>query len=106
MEKLDRYLKIAKNVMIKPQENNIEEKIIKKLSNINDRDKSMLDANFLEYLKKNNSRLYLFSEKVRNSPGKFVALGLFIALSAGFLAYILKSASADKSSLPSSKNNS
>ncbi len=71
MENLDRYLKIAKNVVIKPQENNIEEKIIKKLSNINDRDKSMLDANFLEYLKKSNSRLYLFSEKVRNNPGKF-----------------------------------
>jgi hypothetical protein len=106
MGNLDRYLKIAKNVVIKPQENNIEEKIIKKLSDINDRDKSMLDANFLEYLKKNNSRLYLFSEKVRNNPAKFAVFGLFVALSVGFLAYILKSASADKSSLPSSKNNS
>ena len=106
MENLDRYLKIAKNVVIKPQENNIEEKIIKKLSNINDRDKSMLDANFLEYLKKSNSRLYLFSENVRDNPGKFAVVGLFIALSLGFLAYILKDAGAGKSSLPSSKNNS
>jgi hypothetical protein len=106
MENLDRYLKIAKNVVIKPQENNIEEKIIKKLSSINDRDKSMLDANFLEYLKKSNSRLYLFSDKVRNNPGKFAVLGLFIALSLGCLAYILKNTSAGKSALPSSKNNS
>jgi len=106
MKNLDKYLKIAKNVVIKPQESNIEEKIIKKLSNINDRDRSMLDANFLEYLKKSNSRLYLFTEKVRNNPGKFAVLGLFIAISVGFLAYILKSASTDKSSLPSSKNNS
>ena len=106
MKNLDKYLKIAKNVVIKPQESNIEEKIIKKLSNINDRDKSLLDANFLEYLKKSNSRLYLFTEKVRNNPGKFAVLGLFIAISVGFLAYILKSASTDKSSLPSSKNNS
>ena len=106
MENLDRYLKIAKNVVIKPQENNIEEKIIKKLSNINDRDKSMLDDNFLEYLKKSNSRLYLFSDKVRNNPGMFAILGLFIALSLGFLAYILKNTGTGEDSLPSSKNNS
>jgi hypothetical protein len=93
MENLDKYLKIAKNVVIKPQESNIEEKIIKKLSDINDRDKSILDANFLEYLNKSNSRFYLFSEKVRNNPGKFALIGLFIALSVGFLAYVLKNTS-------------
>ncbi len=74
MDTLEKYLKIAKKAVIKPGEGDIEEKILKRLSNINDKDKKLLDDNFLDYLKKSNSRPYLISEDLKNNPGKYLML--------------------------------
>jgi hypothetical protein len=74
MDTLDKYLKIAKKAVIKPGEGDIEEKILNRLSNINEKDKKLLDDNFLDYLKKSNSRLYQFSEDLKNNPGKYIVL--------------------------------
>ena len=87
MSDVNKYLKIAKNVVVKPPED-IGEKIIDKISNIEESDKELLDEKFLDYLKKNNSRLYLLSEKIKNNPGKFAALGSTIALIVIFLGFL------------------
>lgn len=57
MDNLNKYLKIARNVVIKPEESNIEDKIINRLTSVNENDKKMLDDSFLDYFKKSNSRL-------------------------------------------------
>jgi hypothetical protein len=96
MNNLDKYLKIARNVVIKPEESNIEDKIINRLKSTNEDDKKILDDNFLDYFKKSNSRFYLFIEKIRDNPGKITALFIFILLIAGFLMLLFGSGSADK----------
>lgn len=80
MDTLDKYLKIAKKAVIKPGEGDIEEKILNRLSNINEKDKKLLDDNFLDYLKKSNSRLYQFSEDLKNNPGKYIVLSAAAAI--------------------------
>jgi hypothetical protein len=80
MDTLDKYLKIAKKAVIKSGEGDIEEKILKRLSNINEKDKKLLDDNFLDYLKKSNSRPYLFFEDLKNNPGKYVILSAAAAI--------------------------
>ena len=87
MDSVNKYLKIAKDLVVKPPED-IGEKIIDKISNIGDSDKALLDEKFLDYLKKNNSRLYLLSEKIKNNPGKFAALASTIALVIIFLGFL------------------
>lgn len=111
MGNLEKYLKIVKNVVIEPQKDNIEEKIIHKIENVTEEDKNILDDNFLDYLKKSNSRFYLFVRKIRNNPGKFTLLGIFAGFLIAFIALVLKSNSSRKrllnsDTLPSSKNNS
>jgi len=91
MDKLNKYLKIARNVVIKPEENNIEDKIINRLTSVDENDKKILDDSFLDYFKKSNSRFYLFTEKIRDNPGKISALFIFILLFAGFFTLLLKS---------------
>ena len=90
MDNLNKYLKIARNVVIKPEESNIEDKIINRLSSVNENDKKILDDSFLDYFKKSNSRLFLFTEKIRDNPGKLTALFIFILLFAGFFMLLLK----------------
>lgn len=80
MDTLDKFLKIAKKAVIKPGEGDIEEKILNRLSNINEKDKKLLDDNFLDYLKKSNSRLYQFSEDLKNNPGKYIVLSAAAAI--------------------------
>ena len=94
MENLNKYLKIARNVVIKPEETNIEDKIINRLSSVNENDKEILDDSFLDYLKKSNSRFYLFTERIRNNPGKVTVLFVFILLIAGFFMLLSKSSRA------------
>jgi hypothetical protein len=91
MENLNKYLKIARNVVIKPEESSIEDKIIKRLTSVNENDEKILDNNFLDYFKKSNSRFYLFTEKIRDNPGKVTILFIFILLFAGFFILLLKS---------------
>lgn len=94
MDDLNKYLKIARNVVIKPEESNIEDKIIGRLTSLNENDKKMLDDSFLDYFKKSNSRLFLFTEKIRDNPGKVTALVIFILLFSGFFMLLLKGSSA------------
>jgi hypothetical protein len=54
----------------------------------------MLDDSFLDYFKKSNSRLFLFTEKIRDNPGKVTAAFIFILLVTGFFILLLKSSSA------------
>ena len=91
MDNLNKYLKIARNVVIKPEERNIEDKIINRLTSVNENDKNILDDSFLDYFKKNNSRFYLFTEKIRDNPGKLTALFVVILLFAGVFVLLLKS---------------
>ena len=89
MNNINRYLKIARNAVIQPSDN-IDKKIINRISHISRLDEKLLDDRFLDYFKKNNSRAYLVIEKIRNHPGAFAALaiaGVFIIV---FIALMFK----------------
>lgn len=89
MSSINKYLKIAKNAVIKPSDE-IEEKIIDRISHVDTADKSLLDDGFLDFFKKSNSRLYLVIEKIKNNPGIFatlIAASFFIFI---FLIFIVK----------------
>jgi hypothetical protein len=90
MNNIDKYIKAAKELVIKPEKNGIEDKILKRISSIREEDKNLLDAGYLDFLKKSNSRLYQFTESVLNHPGKFAFILISIALFAGLSAIILK----------------
>jgi len=79
MSNVDKYIKATKDVLIKSAEEDLEEKIIQRISSVSKDDEKLLDEKFLEYLKKSNSRPYFFSEWILNNPGK---LGLMLAGSA------------------------
>jgi len=109
MNNVKKYLKIAKDAVIKPS-SDIEKKIIDRISHINNTDKSLLDDRFLDFFKKSNSRLYLFIEKVRNNQGLFATLFVTLILIAAFIIFIVKvfigerKTSAESFKLSSSKN--
>ncbi len=89
MSNIDRYLKIAKNAVIQPCYD-IDKKIINRISNISKHDERLLDDKFLDYLEKNNSRLYLVIEKIKNNPGTFAALAIAGVLIIVFIAFLFK----------------
>jgi hypothetical protein len=93
MDNLEKYLKIAKKAVITPEEGDIEEKILKRLSNINEKDKKLLDDNFLDYLKKSNSRPYLISEDLKNNPGKYLMMSAAAAIFFVLILFIVRNAS-------------
>ena len=101
MNNVNEYSKIArniaKNIVVRPSEN-IEEKIINKISNIDESDRKLLDEKFLDYLRKNNSRLYLLNEKIKNNSGKVAALGSIVALLVIFLVAVCYLSSSENSS--------
>ncbi len=99
MSEIDNYLKLAKNIMIKPEKEDIDEKIIDRIENLSEEDKKLLDDKFMEYLRKNNSRLYLFTEDIKNNPGKLVILILLFLAIFGVSIFIFRIFS-----LPSSNN--
>ncbi|HEY4695886.1 MAG TPA: hypothetical protein VIH13_03245 [Candidatus Hydromicrobium sp.] len=89
MNNIDRYLKIARDAVIKPSDD-IDKKIIDRISHIGKSDEKLLDDKFLDYFKKSNSRVCLIIEKIRNNPGAFAALaiaGIFIIV---FIAFMFK----------------
>lgn len=90
MSSLDRYLKATKDVVIKSGSENIEQKILKRISNVGENDKVLLDEKFLEYLKKSNSRLYLFAEEIKNKPARFVLILLASAALIGLTIFLFK----------------
>ncbi len=101
MNNVNKYSKIArniaKNIVVKPPED-IEEKIINKISNIDDSDRKLLDEKFLDYLRKNNSRLYLLNEKIKNNSGKLALLGSIVTLLVIFLIAVCYLSSSKNSS--------
>ena len=109
MNNINKYLKIAKDAVIQPSDD-IEKKIINRISNISELDEKLLDNKFLDYLRKNNSRIYLVVQKIKNNPGAFATLamaGIFIIV---FIAFIFKifldeeKIGGDNHQLPSSKD--
>jgi len=94
MDVLDRIFRVAKKAVIKSEKGDIEEKIIRRLSSISENDKKLLDNGFMNYLKNNNSRLYLFSESLKNNPEKFALLGIGMLVFIGFVFLIARSISA------------
>jgi hypothetical protein len=72
---------------IKPSDN-IDEKIIERISNIRKSDMDLLDERFMDYFKKSNSRVYLMLEKIKNNPGIFAFL--IIAVSSIVIAFIVR----------------
>ncbi len=93
MADIDKYMKMAKKVVIKPEDHNIEDRIIERISCVDEKDKSLLDSKFMEYLEKNNSRLYLFSEGIKNNPGKFVLVLASIFMVLAFIVLIFRNSS-------------
>ncbi len=89
MDDVNKYLKIVKDTVIKPSDN-IEEKIIDRISHIDEKDKELLDDRYLDYFKKSNSRVHVLLEKIRNNPGGFAVLALTVSLILLFVAYLLK----------------
>lgn len=101
MNNLKKYIKIARDITIRPQDDQVQEKILDRISNVSEQDQALLDDDFMEYLRKNNSRLYLFAENVRNNPLRFLLLLSVVLLVLCLLAYEIR-----KFYLPSSKNKS
>ena len=92
MSDVNKYLKIAKEAVIEP-EGGIEDKIIDRISHIEEKDKGLLDEKFKDFFKKNNSRSYLVGEKIKDNPGTFsfmiiIFLGIF-AVFAYFLNMLI-----------------
>jgi hypothetical protein len=92
MSEVNKYLKIAKDAVIEP-EGGIENKIIDRISHIEEKDKGLLDENFKDFFEKNNSRPYLVGEKIKDHPGTFsfmiiVLIGIF-AVFAYFLNMLI-----------------
>jgi hypothetical protein len=90
MSKIDKYLKLARNVVIKPRKEDIDEKIISRIENLSEDDAKLLDDRFMDYMQKNNSRLYLFSEDIKNNPGKLVVFILLFLVIFGVFIFVYR----------------
>ena len=78
MESINKYLKIAKDAVIEP-EDRIEDKIMDRISHIKDEDKDeILDKDFLDFFKKSNSKPYQFEQKLKSHPGVFHSISIFV----------------------------
>lgn len=88
MSSVDKYIKAAKNILIKSSEENLEKKIIQRIANVSRDDEKLIDEKFLDYMKKINSRPYILSQWILNNP---VKLGFILAGTAAFalLVYIM-----------------
>ena len=84
MSKLSKMLKIAKDISVKPGEN-LEEKIIERIENLREEERDFLGEDFLDFLKKENSRLHLFGKKVRENKGLIIFFSIFTAALTAFL---------------------
>ncbi len=84
MKALNRFYKYAKDMIVNPGQD-IENRIIDKIENLNDQDKEVLDESFLEFLKKSNSRLYFFNKKLKENSGYLITFGVLGFAAAIFL---------------------
>ncbi|MCX6384041.1 MAG: hypothetical protein NTV16_06095 [Actinobacteria bacterium] len=81
MKTLNKFFKVAKDIVVDPG-NDIENRIMDKIKNLSDEDKVILDDDFMNFLKKSNSRLYLFNKKLKENCGLIVFFGI-LGLAAG-----------------------
>jgi hypothetical protein len=89
MGSINKYLKIAKDAVIEP-EDRIEDKIMDRISHLKEEDKDkILDDNFQQFLKNSNSKPYQFEQKVREHPGLVAFVSIIIMGVIGVLAYIV-----------------
>lgn len=86
MSELNRFFKNAKNIIVDPG-HDIEDRIISRIENLSDEDREILDENFMEFLKKSNSRLYLFNKKIKENSGYFIAFSI-LGLAAGIFLIV------------------
>ena len=63
MNNVNKYLRIAKEAVIEP-EDDIEDRIIDRISHIGEKDRELLDEDFQDFFKKSNSRTYLLGQKL------------------------------------------
>ncbi|MDD3519704.1 MAG: hypothetical protein PHU65_00520 [Actinomycetota bacterium] len=84
MSKISKFLKIAKDITVKPGEN-LEEKIIERIENLKDEEKEMLDEGFLDFLKKENSKIHLFGRRVKQNKGLIIFFSIFSSAVTAFL---------------------
>lgn len=89
MNNINRYLKIAREAVIKPSDD-IDKKIINRISHISKSDEKLLDEKFLDYFNKSNSRVYLIIEKIRNNPEAFTALAATVIFIIVFIAFMVR----------------
>jgi len=89
MNNINRYLKIARDAVIKPSDD-IDKKIINRISHISKSDEKLLDEKFLDYFKKSNSRVYLIIEKIRNNPEAFTALVATVIFIIVFMLFMVR----------------
>ncbi len=89
MNDVNKYLKIVKDTVIEPAKS-IEDKIIDRISHIDEKDMELLDDKYQDFFKKTNSKVYHFHEKMKNNPGAFVVLALVISSILLLVTYIIK----------------
>ncbi|MBN2073413.1 MAG: hypothetical protein JW770_05655, partial [Actinobacteria bacterium] len=77
MNRLSKYIKIAKEAVVKPGDD-IEDRIIGRIENLDEKDSSLLDESFLDFFRKHNSLLYFAGRKLKDRPGFFIFLIIFI----------------------------
>jgi len=93
---INKYLRFAKNVVINPEEGDIEEKIIDRIEKVDEKDEKLLDEKYMDYFKKSNSRLYLFSEDVKNKPGRFTGIIVLMIIFLGVFIFVSSRLSINK----------
>lgn len=90
MNDVNKYLKIAKDAVIKP-EARIEDRIIDRISHIDEEDKEkILDEKFLDFLKKSNSRSYQLEQRLKEHPGVFALISILVMGVIGLVVYIAR----------------
>jgi uncharacterized membrane protein len=107
MNNVNKYLKIAKDALVRPHDD-IEQKIMDRISHINKKDEVLLDDSFLDFFRKSNSRLYLLAEKFKDSQAFFISLAVLMFFIIFFIFLFKKISTADEKAggdpgLPSSK---
>jgi len=75
MKTLNRFFKYAKGLIFNPGQD-IDKKIIDKIESLSDKDNEVLDEGFMEFLKKSNSRPYLFNKKLKENSGYLIAFSV------------------------------
>ncbi len=89
-DNIKKYLKIAKDAVIEP-EDRLEDKIIDRISHIEEKDnEEFLDDNFRDFFNKSNSKPYILEQKIRAHPGVFAIMSIMLMGIVALLAYFAK----------------